>query len=127
VSFEAGMFTFLSANLSVGTRVYPERLPQDVTLPALVYQLIRSEGPTYAHEGDVGLDRIRVQFDCWADTYDGAMALFSELRSLISGFRGAWGDVEVGHCLLEGWQDDEDTKTSTHRRSADALIQYRST
>jgi hypothetical protein len=121
------MFTYLSARLSIGTRIYPGRLPQGVTLPALVYQLVPSEGPTYAHEGDLGLDRVRVQFDCWADTYDGAMTLFTELRSAISGFRGIWGDVDVGHCLLDGWQDDEDTKTRTHRRSTDALIQYQST
>ena len=127
MSFEAGMSTFLSASLSVGSRVYPERLPQGVTTPALVWQLIPSVGPLYTHDGDAGCDEVRVQFDCWAATYDAAVALLTELRALISGYSGTWGDVAVGSCRLEGWHDEDEQDAGLHRRSVDALIQYQAT
>jgi len=127
MSFEAGMYDHLSGALSISDRVYPERLPLGVVTPALVFQLIPSEGPTYSHDGDAGLERVRVQFDCWGETYDAAVALFTELKTLISGFRGTWADVAVGHCLLEGWHDEDDEEAGLHRRSVDALIQYQTT
>ena len=127
MSLESGIFGRLSPVLSVGTRIYPSKLPQGVTLPAVVYQLIPSEGPLYTHDGDTGLDRGRVQFDCWADTFDAAIALHAELRSEISGESATWDDVTVNHCLFEGHEDDQDKKTGAHRRSDDALIWYHAT
>lgn len=126
MTFEAAMYSHLSDGrlATVGDDVYPERLPQGVSLPAVVYQLIPSDGPMYAHSGDVGLDTIRVQFDCWGGTYDAALAAFAELRAELSGYRGTWGAYEVGHVMFEGWRDDEDEDTRTHRRSVDAFIQY---
>ena len=124
-ALSAGIYSKLSAGLSVGTRVYPSRLHQGATLPAVVYQLIPSEGPIYTNDGDTLTDRARVQFDCWADTYEGAVALHDELRALISGDSGAWGSVTVDHCFLDSpGQDDDDEKTGTFRRITDALIQY---
>ena len=81
-----GIYAFMSTTLSVGTEVYPSRLGQGATLPALVYQFIPSDGPLYTHDGDTGTDVARVQFDCWADTYEAAVALHEELRAAVSGF-----------------------------------------
>lgn len=125
MSFEAGLYDHLSSGLSVSDRVYPERLPQDAVLPALVYQLVPAEGPLYTHDGDTEIAIVRVQFDCWGDTFDDAVALFAELRTALSGYSGDWGDTFVGHCLLDGWHDDDDQKTGAHRRIVDARIQYR--
>ena len=124
MSLEAGLYGYLSSTLSVGDRIHPGRLPQDVTLPALVYQLIPSTGPLYTHDGDANTDIVRVQLSCWGGTYDEALALLAELRAAVSGYSGAWDDVVVGHCLLEGWRDDVDEKTGAHRRLVDAVIQY---
>jgi hypothetical protein len=122
----AGIYAFMSTTLSVGTEVYPSRLAQGATLPALVYQLIPADGPIYTHEGDTGTDVARVQFDCWADTYEAAVALHEELRAAVSGFTGSWGSVHIDHCLLDSpGQDDDDEKTGTFRRIVDAVIQYR--
>lgn len=121
-----GIYAFMSATLSVGPQVYPSRLAQGAVMPALVFRIIPSEGPIYTHEGDEGVDRARVQFDCWADTYEGAVVLHDELRAAVSGFTGSWGSVTVDHCLLDSpGQDDDDERTGTFRRIVDALIQYR--
>lgn len=124
MSLESGLFGRLSAALSVGDRIYPTKLPQGVTLPALVYQVIPSSGPLYSHCGDAHTDTVRVQLSCWADDFDDAVALANEVRAELSGDSGSWDDVVIGHCLLSGWRDDIDVETGAHRRLMDAVIQY---
>lgn len=128
MSFGSSLYEHLSGGLSVGDRVYPSRLPQGIDLsegPVITWQLIPSEGPLVTHAGDTGLTTVRVQFDCWGATFDASEALADELRDLISGVAGTWGDVQVGHCLLDSGLDDDDERTGAHRRIVDALIQYR--
>ena len=77
----------------VGSRVYPLYLPQDPTLPAVTYQQIsrvrRSERST--------VSRVRVQFDCWAQTYREARQLADTLRPALDGYhaQGAPNIVEA--------------------------------
>ena len=63
----------------VGTRVYPLVLPQKAALPAVSY--LRVDGVQDSNlSGNSGLEAVRVQVDCWAQTYaqaktlDGAVA-----------------------------------------------------
>jgi hypothetical protein len=60
----------------VGTRVYPLVLPQKAALPAVSY--LRVDGVQDSNlSGNSGLEVVRVQIDCWAETYAGAKALAS--------------------------------------------------
>lgn len=85
----------------VSTRIYPEKLPQKPTLPALSYGQVSAvrvrdlSGPAYKV-------RKRISFSCWATTYLGAHALADALRQTLDPFYGtSWGDVEVGHISLD--------------------------
>jgi hypothetical protein len=128
----AGIYGFLSAGLSVGERVYPLTLPQDATLPAVVYQVV-SDVPTISHSTAqdhptwTGTSRsdTRVQFGCYAADYDAAEALCDELRSLAVGYRGLWGDVEVDSVLPDIRLDDWDEAPAVWRVIQDLIIGHR--
>ena len=85
----------------VDGRIYPEKLPQKPTLPALSYSQVSAvrvrdlSGPAYKA-------RRRISFSCWASTHLAAHQLAEVLRQTLDDFYGtSWGDVEVGHISLD--------------------------
>ncbi len=94
------LYLLTSANPSgylgalIGDRLYPNELPQDATFPAMTYRMI--SGPRAKNmDGNVGTTRFRFQFDCFATTSSGAVALREALRKTLDGF-----PVEQGHSGL---------------------------
>jgi hypothetical protein len=74
----------------IGTRMYPGKLPQDPTYPAVTYT--RISGPRlYSHQGATGLAEGRFQFDCWAASYSAAKSTAAAVRESLEGFRGTVG------------------------------------
>jgi hypothetical protein len=77
------IYTALSANAPVaaliGTRIYPLLMPESVLLPAIVYQTVATT-PQNGFSGNHGLDNVRVQVDCWADSLPAAQALAAAVR-----------------------------------------------
>lgn len=132
MSLGAGIFEFLSAGLSVGERVYPLALPQDVELPAITYQVI-SDLPTISHSTAqdsptwTGVEHgfTRVQFNCYGSDYDEAQALCDELRAYAVGYRGYWGDVEVDSVIPDIRLDDWDETPGVWRVIQDITIGHR--
>lgn len=132
MSLGAGISDFFS-DLSVGARVYPLTLPQDVVLPAVTYQVI-SDIHTIAHnsvQDDPAYTGIthrftRVQFSCYASSYDAAEALCDELDALAIGYRGMWGDVEVDSVRPELRLDDWDEAPAIYRVLQDLVVGHRS-
>lgn len=101
----------------VRTRIYPMFLPQDPTLPAIVYQKI--SGPrSYSHGGDQNLTFTRYQFSCWATTYAGAKALATQLRNCLSGRKY---DV-IRAAFVANELDDYDPGTKDFREIVDFLF-----
>jgi hypothetical protein len=133
MSLGAGIFDFMSAGLSVGDRVYPLALPQDVTLPALIYRVV-SDTPTMSHStvqdsptwtGAIRSDT-RVQFEAYALTYDEAEALADELEAYAVGYRGLWGDVEVDQVYHAGVRlDDREEDPGLWRVLIDLIVGHR--
>jgi hypothetical protein len=68
-------------------RIYPGVLPQGITLPSLVQNLI-TEGIGYHMQGDDGLMISRVQIDAWALTQDLAVNLANLVFDRLSGYSG---------------------------------------
>ena len=91
---QAGIFSLLSQNTSIsaliGSRIYPVLLPEDSTLPAMTYHVIGGASmPTLSTSG---MQRMRMQFDCWGQTYDDAATLRSTLISALNGYQGTLSD-----------------------------------
>jgi hypothetical protein len=91
---EAGLFNLLSGSSGIASfcdsRIYPVILPEDPQLPALTYQLISAQpSPTLTTSG---MQRFRIQFDCWAETYADAVGLRAALTETLNGFQGTLND-----------------------------------
>lgn len=93
---ETSLRSYLLAQTSitslVGQRIYPMRLPQGATLPAITYQVVFGTS-TYSHDGDEDLGRRRFQLDCWASTYADSMNVAEAVRAAINGHDGPMGST----------------------------------
>ncbi len=85
------LYTRLTTDASLtgtlSTRVYPDHLPQSPTLPAVSYAIV-SRVPT---ESNTQIFETRVQFDCWATTYDTAHALANLVQKSLRFYRKSDG------------------------------------
>ncbi len=94
MNYEQALVTKLEATTAitnlVGTRMYPNIIPQEVALPALAYQRISSERSQF-HDGTVFYDTARVQITIRATTYASAKSVISALKTTLSGFKGTMG------------------------------------
>lgn len=123
--FDAGLFEFLSsAGTPAGERVYPMRLPQGSSLPAIVYREI-SPGIEYTQGGQSGVSEPRYQLDCWGADELAAKLLAFYVTSALSGYKGAMGSEQVQATFIEGRQDDPDPDTGRCRVIIDVVIQHR--
>lgn len=125
MSLEAGLYAHLIGHPGVsqitGSRVYPEKIPQNAEMPALAYRLI-STVDDEAHDRDPGLVAARFQLDVLAARAAEAIALRDALRPALKGFTGLMGTVPVQavHWLSQ-WSDyDEDLEL--YRQSMDIKI-----
>lgn len=120
------MYLTAHAGLSalIGDRLYPMRLPEGVTFPAMTYQRI-STPRMRSHSGPSGLASPRFQYDCWDVTYAGAGAVARELRLALDGYRGGMGQIETFANFLEDERDDFDPATDQFRVIVDAIVWHR--
>lgn len=93
----------------VGTRIYPVRINQGVTYPAIRYQVI-SAPREHVMTQDTGEVHARVQIDSYATTPEGAHAVAAQVRAALSRWGGTAGGVTVEHVFLDDERDiDEPT------------------
>ena len=78
----------------VGTRVYPQIVPQTAERPAIAYQRISSI-PEHSHSGFSSLSRTRYQLTLEGNTHREALSLALEVRRALSGARNTVGDLTV--------------------------------
>lgn len=125
--FEEGLFTYLSSGATnAAGRIYPNTLPQSVTLPAIRY--FRVSDPTeHTHNGPSKLAHPRYQLDCVADGDEGyrdAVSLADQVIALIEGYVGAMGAFTVHAGFAEDKRDNYDAETFRHSVSVDVIIWY---
>jgi hypothetical protein len=132
VSLAEGIHEFFSDRLSVGDRIYPLMLPQGATLPAVTYQTISDIFLTHhttAQDHPVHTpmreQTTRIQFNCYGRTYDEAEALRNELLAVAVGYRGTWGDVEVGAVFADLGLDDFEPEPNHWRWLQDLIVKHR--
>jgi hypothetical protein len=75
-----------------GSRIYPVKMPQGITLTSIVYSRISDIGDHHM-QGPSGLARPRVQVTSWATTVDAATTLGNLVKERLDGYRGEmlWG------------------------------------
>lgn len=109
----------------IGTRFYPQQLPQGATLPAVTYQRIAGQS-LIDHQGDAGLGRARIQLDCWAPAgntgYQQTVSMAESIRAAISGYRGPMGSNPATNARVINVMDIPEPETKLWRRLVEVSI-----
>ena len=66
----------------VSSRVYPNKVPQGVSLPAVTYQQISGRREHTMAES-IGMVESRFQINCWDDSYSGTRTLSNAVRNVL--------------------------------------------
>ena len=88
----------------VGTRIYPDVLPQGCTMPAIVYSKIST-----VHEHTIshlaGLAACRIEFEAYATTRSAANTIVSTVQQCgVIAFRGLTNGIDIRAVYLEDGQ-----------------------
>ncbi|RJP54169.1 MAG: DUF3168 domain-containing protein [Anaerolineaceae bacterium] len=117
-----------------GSRIYPDILPQGVTLPSVVTNLI-TELTDYHMQGASGLAQVRIQVDCWALTQDIAVDLANKVKDVLSAFAGTvlYGSsspqtsIVIQGIFADQGRDDYDSVSKLFTRRRDYFVWYEET
>ena len=109
----------------IGTRMYPNKLPQGVTLPAVRYQLI-AQTRLRNLGGGAGRATPVLQIDCFADGYVAAKALAAAVRARIGDFNGILSTLRAV-IAIETERDDYDDTVKADRVIQDYRISFNET
>ena len=105
---------------TVGDSIWPGRLPQNPSLPAITYA--RLAAPVVATQTSFGLRRVHMAFSCWATTSDEAASVGA---ALIQSLGHQLIDAGGGKCLLLGDRDmGQDPETGLFRRLVEFQIHH---
>lgn len=122
---EEAVYSRLSGNVAVAalvsTRIYPNKIPQEATLPAIAYQRI-SARRVKAHAAPTGLARVRVQVTCVARSYSEVKGLAAAVRTAMQGVMGTVGGVGVQGSWLETDADEYGDAETLHSVRQDFMI-----
>lgn len=136
MTIEAGLVTHLLADGPVAAlvvdlsldpadqrRVYPLKLPQEPTYPALTYEII-TDISYRSLDGDSDRETIRARIHCWAATFAGAVDLATKVRTALADFSGLMGTVTVSSVKFETWNDIYEDVPEVYRRVADFMVTH---
>jgi hypothetical protein len=121
LSLESSLYTALTGNVAlaglVSTRIKPDVLPQGTTLPAIAYQRISTpRAQVFGATQAVAVSRPRIQFSCWGNTFDEALAVCAALRTAL--LATSWAVTFEGEYTLR------DPESNYYRRNLDAVIAH---
>lgn len=89
------------------TRMYPDVLPQNATLPAIVFSVVSGLSVTH-FTGSAELSQTRLQIDCIATTRITANSLGELVRKNLEHYTGAGGSEYIKVALAESPRYDYD-------------------
>jgi len=78
----------------VGTKIYPDIVPQNVQYPFVVYTIVNSF-PVDFKDGQSNLEEITLQVDVYTQNYDDTQELSNLIRNRLDRFVGTVEGVEV--------------------------------
>lgn len=119
MTFRADIYAALVADPTlvalVGTRIYPEKAPQDPTLPFIVYYEFANP-VRQSLSGPVAVDRPRVQYSTYSTSYAQSLAVVAALRDAVLSI-----DLPI---VIEDERGGADMTTGLHRRDLDVRISH---
>jgi hypothetical protein len=79
--------------IETGAYLFPVILPENQALPALTYQIVG--GVSYPTFNTSGMQKQRVQFDCYGKSYLSAATVRATLIAALNGYKGTLADGMV--------------------------------
>jgi len=107
----------------VVARVYPNRLPEDVTYPAITYSRVSTTTADYRTQdgGPAPREVARVQINCYALTGDGAAALADQVRAAWDGWSD---DCDIGYAFQANRIMTREDTLKAYRVIVDIMVEY---
>ncbi len=108
----------------IGTRCYPERLPEGVTYPAISYIApVSSVDADYRDHDSTPVERTvsRVQLNCYDETGDGAAALADQVQAAWSGYSSA---CVVGYAFVANRISTREDPINAYRMIVDVTVEH---
>jgi len=111
----------------IGDRVYPIKIPQDVSASCIVYTRISDVGD-YHLAGPSGIAAPRIQIDAWAPSANRSVTLANLIKTKIDGFRGVMGSgdsaVKVLGVFVADLREDYDDAAKLFRTGRDYFLHH---
>lgn len=107
----------------IGDRCYPQRMPDKVELPCVVFYVISAPPNEYSDHDASPPDRwvSRVQMDAYADTRSDAEDVKSALFSAWEGYRSG---TAVGWARVANMLDDYEPGLNRYRKIVEVVIDH---
>lgn len=126
-SMTAWLLTRTEITSLLDTRVYPMAIPagttaSPTTMPCMTYQLV--DEPVITTFDGKPIYKARIQVDAFGGSYKSARGLADAVHGVMHGFRGAWGDLEVGGVFRKRKQDLSESESGLFRVSQDFIVNY---
>ena len=119
MTFQSDLYSAVTgyAGLStlVGTRVYPNDAPPDVTTPFIIYYEFATPREQTMN-CDIAVSKPRIQYSIYADTYADALAVGDALRSALT--------ATSLMVIFEDERGNQDMTSGLHRRDIDVRITH---
>jgi len=126
MTFEASLKAHLSNDsgiaAAVGERIFPVKLPENTTKPAIVYTKVGTTPQTDLDCDDGDLLAIRLQVDCWAPGFEVVAALAELVRLRMQSATLTGAGFVMGACFA---QDGYDPEAKLYRVTLDFDCWYR--
>jgi hypothetical protein len=105
----------------VGTRIYPNYVPETSIHPAISYFMVSNVRP-HIKDGHIGEAQPRFQFDIWADSYGQAVEVERELITALDDFNVVDG---IYHSEYVGGNEAYEQAVKLHHFVVDYTIIYK--
>lgn len=111
----------------VGTRIYPLVLPQNPTLPAIIYQKISRVGGRALSSPSPRYVRARFQISCWGASYGSVKDVAEQVKAALQdyhGVMGGTGGVTVLDADVANEQDIYEPEVGIYHLPVDVFIYH---
>lgn len=119
----SGCTGYLAINNLIGQRLYPVKLPQNPTYPAVIYRRVSNFG-LLTHGGPVGFDTARFQFDYYGANYSDCRSVANAFRTYLEGYTGLMDEVCLSVVVFLNEMDEWGDEVEVYRISQDYKIIY---
>ena len=115
------LIDFPAFSAIAGTAVYPLRIAQGITFPAVTYQIISST-PAKCKGEKSKADKIRMQISAFSKIYDQQEQLTAAIRDALDGFKGTVLGLSIASIDYENETDRHDDEATVFFKAIDFTI-----